>query len=118
MWTSGLTLVFIFFSTLGPNNFQTVIDSEKCSISTQNFGKKCIYPENFSSVSQIIKIKFQAKYKKIKIFLLAFLKFSLFSVSFDSSFSASECSSLCFEFRCPIKIWFKIFYLRHQEVLF
>src|ERR1700755_798358 len=78
MWTSGLTPLFIFFSTLGPNNFQTVIDSEKCSISTQNFGKKYIYPENFSSVSQIIKIKFQAKYKKIKIFLLAFLKFSLF----------------------------------------
>src|ERR1044072_7147524 len=78
MWTSGLTLAIHFFLTLGPNNFQTVIDSEKYSISTQNFGKKCIYPENFSSVSQIIKIKFQAKYKKIKIFLLAFLKFSLF----------------------------------------
>src|ERR1700755_2284304 len=118
MWTSGLTPLFIFFLNLGPNNFQTVIDSEKCSISTQTLGKKCMYPENFSSVRQIIKIKFQAKYKKIKIFLLAFLKFSLFSVSFDRSFSASECSSLCFEFRCPIKIWFKIFYLRHQEALF
>src|ERR1700755_5679 len=78
VWTSGLTPQFIC-STLCPNNFQTVIDSEKCSKSTLNFGKICIYPENFSSISQIIIIKkIKSKYKKIKIFLFAFLKFSLF----------------------------------------
>ena len=38
MWTSGLTQIFIFFN-LGPNNFQIVIDSEKCSKSTQNIRK-------------------------------------------------------------------------------
>ena len=62
MWTSGLTQIFIFISTLVTNNFQTVIDSEKCSKSTQNFGKKRIYPENFNSISQIIIKKFQTRY--------------------------------------------------------
>src|ERR1700755_3586569 len=68
VWTSGLTPQFIF-STLCPNNFQTVIDSEKCSKSTHNFGKKCIYHENFSTISKIIKKKFKTKYNKINIFL-------------------------------------------------
>src|ERR1700755_3526529 len=108
MWAIGLTLLFIFFTTLGPNNFQTVIDSEKCFKSTQNFGKKCVYPKNFSAINQIKKF-FQTKYKKIKIFLLAILKFSLFSVSFDRSFSASECSFLCFDFKCPHKDLVEIF---------
>src|ERR1700755_248455 len=103
MWTSGLTPLFIFFLILGPNNFDTVIDSGKGLKSTQNFGKKYIYLENFPSISQIIITKFQTKYKKIYIFLLAFLKFSLFSVSFDRSFSASDCLFLCFDFKCPHK---------------
>ena len=36
-WTSGLTPLFIFLQL--SNNFQTILDSEKCLKSTQNIGK-------------------------------------------------------------------------------
>src|ERR1700755_2560875 len=77
VWTSGLTPQFIF-STLCPNNFQTVIDSEKCSKSTHNFGKKCIYPENFSTISQIKKKNLKQNIRKLRYFFLLFKVFSFF----------------------------------------
>src|SRR6201990_2778323 len=78
MWTSGLTPLFIFFQLWVQIIFKPLKTLKNARYQLRTSEKKCIYPENLSSVSQIIKIKFQAKYKKIKIFLLAFLKFSLF----------------------------------------
>ena len=116
MWTSGLTPLF-FFSSLGRNNFQTAIYwlRKMLEINSKLLEKIHIPGKFLLNQSNNNNKKFQTKYKKIKIF---FLVFSIFSFSFDRSSSASECSSLCFDFKCPIEILLKIFYLWHPEVLF
>src|ERR1700755_1608389 len=111
MWTSGLTLLFIFSLTLGSNNFQTVIDSEKCSKSTQNIGKNAC-DLKISAVSQSNnKKKFQTKQKKIKIFFSCFFKiFSFFLFLLTAPFLLVNVHFCVLILDAPIKIWLKIFY--------
>src|ERR1700755_195250 len=109
MWTSGLTPLFIF-SNFGSNNFQTVIDSKNAQNQLRTLGKMHV-SRKFQLNQSNNKKNFKQNIRKLRFSFLLFLKFSLFSVSFDRSFSASECSFLCFDFRCPHKDLVEIFLL-------